>query len=74
MYLWNYYPTVGIKGENVSCPKKNTDAFQIFKNILNTKGIYCGHNHNNNFKGFYEDVELTFGRKTGYGSYGPRDM
>ena len=45
--------------------------FQTLKKFANAKAIYCGHDHNNDFKGFYEGVELVFGRKTGYGGYGP---
>ena len=26
----------------------------------------------NDYKGFYDGVELAYGRKSGYGSYGPR--
>ena len=68
------YPTVGRKGEDVCCPRKNTNMFEILKNSANTKAIYCGHDHNNDYKGFYEGVELVYGRKTGYGCYGPKDM
>lgn len=72
--MWNENPTVGIKGENVCCPKKNTGTFQILKNYANAKGIYVGHDHDNDYKGFYQGVELAYGRKTGYGSYGPKKM
>ena len=72
--MWNYNHTVGRKGEEVCCPRKNTGMFEILKNFANTKAIYCGHDHNNDYKGFYEGVELVYGRKTGYGCYGPKDM
>ena len=36
---------------------------------------YCGHDHNNDYGGFYhkdgKKIDLQYGRKTGYGCYGP---
>ncbi len=71
MYLWNYYPVTGDKGEDVYCPTFNTRFFQLTKSIGNIKGIFCGHDHSSDYSGFYKGVELVYGRKTGYGSYGP---
>ena len=31
----------------------------------------CGHDHNNDYYGQYKGINLAYGRKTGYGSYGP---
>lgn len=37
-----------------------------------TKYLFVGHNHNNDYGGLYkEKIELVYGRKTGYGGYGP---
>ena len=36
------------------------------------KAIFCGHDHNSDYSGFYKDIELIYGRKTGFGSYGPK--
>ncbi len=34
--------------------------------------MFCGHDHNNYFGGMYNsNLELVYGRKTGYGGYGP---
>ncbi len=33
--------------------------------------ISCGHDHNNDFFGNYYNVTMMYGRKTGYGGYGP---
>ena len=69
--MWNKYPTVGQKNERVCCPKKNNGIFQLIKKYGFVKGIYTGHDHNNDYKGFFDGVELAYGRKSGYGSYGP---
>ena len=39
----------------------------------NIKAVFVGHDHNNDFCGDYYGVSLCYGRKTGYGSYGPPD-
>lgn len=42
----------------------------------NVKANFVGHDHTNDFGGTYtnsqgKSIELVYGRKTGYGSYGP---
>ena len=39
----------------------------------NTLGVFAGHNHNNDFRGRYLGIDLFYGRKTGYGGYGPNE-
>ncbi len=74
MNMWNFYPTEGTKGETNGCPKVNTGFFKALKKNGNMKAIFCGHDHNNDYSGFYKGIELKYGRKTGYGSYGPKGM
>ena len=74
MYMYNFFPTYRTKGEDVCCPRANTGFFQRVKKLGNIKGMFCGHDHNNDFGGFYENIELVYGRKTGYGCYGPDGM
>lgn len=74
MQLWNIYETGGVKGESVSCPLANSGAFEEFKKRGNVKGVYCGHDHNNDFQGTYKGVQFAYGRKTGFGSYMSRDL
>ena len=38
------------------------------------KANFCGHNHFNDYSGFWKGIELVFGRKTGYGCTGPSVM
>lgn len=35
--------------------------------------MFYGHDHDNDFGGFLDGVELIYGRKTGFGCYGPRN-
>lgn len=32
--------------------------------------VTCGHDHNNDYWGKYQSINLAYGRKTGFGSYG----
>ena len=62
--------TFGHYFDVVSCSTINTGLFSSLYRE-NTKAVFCGHNHNNDFIGDYLGISLAFGRKTGYGGYGP---
>jgi 3',5'-cyclic AMP phosphodiesterase CpdA len=69
--MHNWRKSYGKRNEVISCPKKNT---QLFKSMLireNINGNFCGHDHDNDNGGFFYNIELVYGRKTGYGGYGP---
>ena len=46
-----------------------------FHNQLNNRGdmigMFVGHDHKNDFVSDYEGLKIGYGRKTGYGCYGP---
>lgn len=69
--VWNYHYTFGSKNETVGCPSVNSNAFEAFRVGENIKALFCGHDHTNDYGGLYQGIELIYGRKTGYGSYGP---
>jgi hypothetical protein len=71
MFLWNKEKTFGVKGEHVCCPFYNTGVFERFLKVGNVRVIGCGHDHNSNFGGNLNGIDLVYGVKTGYGSYGP---
>ena len=56
--------------EAIECPVVNTNFYKVMKDHKIQAG-FCGHDHNNDFGGHYNDVELVYGRKSGFGSYGP---
>ena len=68
--LYNEGYFYGTRDEAVCCPRVNTNAFQAFKEG-NIQATFVGHDHNNDFGGWYDGIELVYGRKTGYGGYGP---
>ena len=71
MSMWNEAYTYGNKDDNVNCPKVNTGAFEAFLEKSSIKGMFCGHDHTNDYGGNYRGIELVYGRKTGYGAKGP---
>jgi predicted MPP superfamily phosphohydrolase len=69
--VYNWRKTYNSRNEVISCPRKNTQLFKSMLEMKNINATFCGHNHNNDYGGFFYGVELVFGRKTGYGGYGP---
>ena len=45
------------------------DVFAYIKNLGCTKSLFCGHDHVNNLKGYYEGVYLGYGLCCGYHTY-----
>jgi 3',5'-cyclic AMP phosphodiesterase CpdA len=70
-YMHNWEPTYLSRNEDINCSKFNTGFFEKILKLKNINAIFCGHDHNNDEGGFLLDVELAYGRKTGYGGYGP---
>ena len=60
----------GTKGEDTSCPLVNTGLFGALQ-AAGVGGLFSGHDHQNDNEGKVGGVILGYGRKTGYGSYGP---
>lgn len=60
----------GNEGEFSSSPYYNTGFFKAAKRN-NIKALFFGHDHDNDYEGFYDGIFLSYGRKTGVGGYGP---
>jgi len=72
MNVWNYHVSYGkLEDEGICCFSINTGLYSAFKEMGEVKGVYCGHDHNNDWFGDYYGITLAYGRKTGYGGYGP---
>eukprot|EP00347_Sterkiella_histriomuscorum_P014383 403361077 len=74
MNLINEEITAGVKGEDVCCGAYNTGMFSAIKEQKTIEWVSSGHDHNNDYYGSYQGIYLGYGRKTGYGSYGPEGM
>lgn len=69
--MHNWSLTYGKRNEGINCPKKNTEFFKSMLIKQNIEATFCGHDHDNDNGGEFYKIELNYGRKTGYGGYGP---
>lgn len=69
--LFNDYPFYGIRGEDICCGSVNTGLFGALKEQKTVEWVSCGHDHDNDYYGNYQGINLAYGRKTGFGGYGP---
>lgn len=61
----------------ICCPCTNTGVVdQLMENDV--LAIFSGHDHDNDFSGFFRKgdkaIELVYGRKSGFASYGPKNL
>lgn len=70
MKVWRDSPTHGSKEETVNCPFLDGTTVVTLRDAGVT-AVYSGHDHNNDYLGPLEGMRLAYGRKSGYGSYGP---
>lgn len=62
--------TVGIYYQgNAQGVTDHPDVFQYVKSLGSTKAIFCGHDHTNTLKGYYDGVYLGYGLCCGYHTY-----
>ena len=63
----------GVKHEDVYHGLINSGIYASVKERGEVKGIYCGHDHINTYKGDYYGVELGYAPGTGFDTYGLND-
>jgi len=68
--LLNEDPIYGTYQDGIGCPVVNTGFFAAAKNNGDITAMFVGHDHNNDFGGWHEGIELVYGRKSGYHNYG----
>ena len=61
--------TVGIYYQGNAEGADHPDVFQHIKNSNCTKALFCGHDHVNNLKGYYDGIYLGYGLCCGYHTY-----
>jgi len=69
--LYNDFNYYGTRGEEICCWSVNTGMFGALVEQPTIEWVTVGHDHNNDYYGSYEGINLAYGRKTGYGCYGP---
>ncbi|MFH0976371.1 MAG: metallophosphoesterase family protein [Spirochaetota bacterium] len=60
----------GEKNENISCGPFNGGLFSAILERGDIKGVFCGHDHVNNYIGNYYGVYLGYAASAGFGPYG----
>lgn len=56
---------VGHRMEKVCCPPLNTGLFASMRIRGDVMGIFCGHDHDNDYSVMYHDILLAYGRFSG---------
>lgn len=72
--LYNNDLFYGKYGEEVCCWSLNTGLFAALIEQKTVQWVSAGHDHNNDYYGTYDGINLAYGRKTGVACYGPKDM
>lgn len=61
---------MGHIGEGVSASDVNSGLFAAVLEQKDVMGVFCGHDHNNNYIGLHQGIALGYGSKTGNDGYG----
>lgn len=64
-----YYGFAGEGGDRVCCSEEVSPLFDAVLRLGSTKGIFCGHDHLNNWSVEYKGVRLTYGMSVDYLAY-----
>ncbi len=68
--VWESRTCYGEKNEAVCCPKLNSGLFSAMLESGHVRGLFCGHDHINDYVGDLYGIKLGYGRATGYNTYG----
>ena len=68
--MYNNHEIYGVEDDDIGCPFVNTGFFDHVRANGDISAMFVGHDHTNEFGGWYEGVELVYGRKSGFNAYG----
>lgn len=68
--VWDMETCYGQKGEQVCCSRINSGMFAAMLEMGDVMGTFVGHDHINDFWGVLHGIRLSYGRATGYNTYG----
>lgn len=63
------YGTAGESKKVVYCGMGEDELFETIQELGSTTGIFCGHDHKNNFSLYYKGIRLTYGKSVDYLAY-----
>ena len=58
----------GIRGEPIACGALNSGMFAAMKEAGSVSGVFCGHDHDNDFIALWRGITLAYGRFSGCNS------
>ena len=64
----------GARREKECASRVNSGLFDKLVEIGSTKGVFCGHDHVNDYSVMCRGVRLTYSLSSGYGSYGNKNL
>lgn len=68
--VFDAHAAVGRQGEGVCYEVDHGTVFPIYRASGRVRGVFCGHDHVNDYTGLQEGVRLTYGRVSGWSGYG----
>lgn len=68
--VWNKRVCYGRRFEKVGCAPVNSGLFAAMLESGAVRGVFCGHDHTNDYVGELFGIRLCYGRATGYATYG----
>ena len=68
--LPEYRKCIGVTVHEPICSAIENEEFQILKKYGNVLGVFCGHDHKNDFLAKYEGIDLAYTPSCGFASYG----
>lgn len=72
--MWESGVGTGVQNDKkINVPWENTGLFSTMVEDGSTVATFSGHDHLNDFTGFWEGISLNAGRSASYGSYGSND-
>ncbi len=70
--VWKSGKAIGERNEKESPQSIDSGLFSALTEMGDVKGVFVGHDHNNDYIGDLDGITLGYGRKTGYNSYGKK--
>jgi 3',5'-cyclic AMP phosphodiesterase CpdA len=61
---------IGRQGEGVASGVDKGEVFEAYRASGRVKGVFCGHDHVNDYIGDLQGIKLVYGRVTGWSGYG----
>ncbi len=68
--VWNTRICFGHRYEKVGCAPVNSGLFAAMLDAKSIQGVFCGHDHINDYAGELFGIRLCYGRASGYSTYG----